>query len=98
MPESTADFRRLRLGVVGDVKIDIVALAEDMRTSLLAAVLVTAVLSSTVRSKPHIVFILQDDLGHYDVAFNGNTNNSFVTGNISSLAREGIILSHHYVH
>ena len=72
--------------------------------------LATAVLSSAARSephtalpsaagtKPHIVFILQDDLGHYDVAFNGNTNNSLVTGNISSLAREGIILNHHYVH
>eukprot|EP00041_Stephanoeca_diplocostata_P004443 m.45135 g.45135 ORF g.45135 m.45135 type:complete len:667 (+) comp15116_c0_seq3:133-2133(+) len=51
-----------------------------------------------VTSSPHLVFILQDDLGHYDVAFNGNTNNSAVTANITKLARDGIILKHHYTH
>ena len=47
---------------------------------------------------PNLVFVLQDDLGYYDVAFTGNTNASMVTANITALANEGIVLKHHYVH
>ena len=32
------------------------------------------------------------------VAFNGNKNASEVTANITALARDGVILEHHYVH
>ena len=47
-------------------------------------------------AKPHILFILQDDLGHYDVGFNGNTESGkTVTGNISALAVDGIVLRSH---
>jgi arylsulfatase A-like enzyme len=43
--------------------------------------------------------LLQDDLGHNDVGFNGNEGErGLATSNISALARDGIILSHHYVH
>lgn len=48
--------------------------------------------------KPHILFILQDDLGYYDVAFNGNSALAMETASITSLAKEGIILKRHYVH
>eukprot|EP01043_Picozoa_sp_COSAG02_P007254 COSAG02_NODE_215_length_28614_cov_43.077047_3_plen_206_part_00 len=48
--------------------------------------------------KPHIFMFLQDDLGHDDVAFNGNEVNIDVTGNITAVARAGIILKRHYVH
>jgi arylsulfatase A-like enzyme len=48
--------------------------------------------------RPHIVFILQDDLGHDDVAFNGNAANEDVSASISALARSGIALRRHYVH
>ena len=41
---------------------------------------------------------LQDDLGHDDVAFNGNDVNIDVTGNITAAAKEGIVLQRHYVH
>eukprot|EP00040_Diaphanoeca_grandis_P032979 m.200923 g.200923 ORF g.200923 m.200923 type:complete len:656 (-) comp32783_c0_seq1:107-2074(-) len=53
---------------------------------------------SVLAAKPHLVFILQDDLGHDDIAFNGNTNASYISSNISNLAREGIVLKRHYVH
>jgi len=48
--------------------------------------------------RPHILMVLQDDLGHDDVAFNGNSVNMDVTGNITALANEGLILKRHYVH
>ena len=38
------------------------------------------------------------DLGHYDVAFNGNTAAEQITHNITKLARSGIILDNHFVH
>ena len=53
---------------------------------------------SAFGSKPHLVFLLQDDLGHFDVAFNGNSAAAMVTANITKLATEGIILRSHYVH
>jgi len=48
--------------------------------------------------QPHIFVVLQDDLGHDDVAFYGNTVNLDVTGNITQAAQEGIILHRHYAH
>eukprot|EP00041_Stephanoeca_diplocostata_P016927 m.336074 g.336074 ORF g.336074 m.336074 type:complete len:653 (-) comp20530_c0_seq11:146-2104(-) len=48
--------------------------------------------------RPHVFVVIQDDLGHDDVAFNGNDVNLDVTGNITRLAAEGIILGRHYVH
>ena len=62
-----------------------------MLSTLLPSLATSAVL-------PNLIFVLQDDMGRYDVAFNGNTNNSMVTHNISSLANDGIVLEHHYVH
>lgn len=47
---------------------------------------------------PMYVDIVQDDLGHDDVAFYGNTVNLDVTGNITAAANEGVILERHYVH
>ena len=57
-----------------------------------------APVAAAAGSKPHLVFILQDDLGHFDVAFNGNEAAAVITANISKLATEGIILRSHYVH
>ena len=54
--------------------------------------------------RPHILFILQDDLGHYNVAFNANRTNmpsedvTSVSPHLTALAREGIVLDRHYVH
>ena len=42
--------------------------------------------------------LLLQDLGHYDVAFNGNTAAEQITYNITKLARSGIILDNHFVH
>ena len=51
---------------------------------------------AVLAAPPHIVFVLQDDLGLYDVGWN-NPHNVDVSGNITQLAREGIILDSHYV-
>ena len=53
---------------------------------------------SLAGSKPHLIFILQDDAGHYDYAFNGNPQAKAVTANISALASDGIVLKSHYTH
>jgi hypothetical protein len=47
-------------------------------------------------SKPHLVMVLQDDLGHYDTGITNPTNLN-VTANITQLSREGIVLEQHYV-
>jgi hypothetical protein len=44
------------------------------------------------------VLSLLQDLGHYDVAFNGNRAAEQITFNITKLARSGIILDNHFVH
>ena len=49
-------------------------------------------------SKPHLVFLLQDDLGHHDLFYEGNPEAQKITANISALAKDGIILESHYVH
>eukprot|EP00729_Bicosta_minor_P013737 gene13737-16815_t len=66
-----------------------------------AAMLVTAtaasVSSSGNETLPHLMFILQDDLGAYDSCFNGNAVACNTTGNVTKMANEGIILTRHYV-
>jgi len=55
-------------------------------------------LPKATKAKPHVFMFLQDDLGHDDVAFYGNTVNEDVTANITAAAKEGIVLNRHYVH
>jgi hypothetical protein len=44
---------------------------------------------------PHVVLMLADDLGNYEVGFH---NPLAITPNIDALAAEGIILERHYVY
>eukprot|EP00051_Salpingoeca_urceolata_P006709 m.88780 g.88780 ORF g.88780 m.88780 type:complete len:641 (-) comp14955_c0_seq1:114-2036(-) len=49
--------------------------------------------------KPHLVMILQDDLGFYDTdVFGNNPAAHSYSGNISGLAAKGIRLTNHYTH
>ena len=48
----------------------------------------TTTTMTTTSAPPHIFVILQDDLGHDDVSFHGNTANDDVTGNITAAAKE----------
>lgn len=45
---------------------------------------------------PHLIMILQDDLGWSDVGFH-NPDAKNVSGNITALANDGIVLTRHYV-
>ena len=49
-------------------------------------------------ASPHVLFILQDDLGKYDTLIGGNEAAAHTSGNVTELAREGILLNRHYVH
>ena len=57
--------------------------------------LVVAAWSVHAATPPNIVYLLVDDLGYADVGFNGS--NDIKTPNCDKLAREGTILSSHYV-
>ena len=48
-------------------------------------------------SKPHLIMVLQDDLGHYDTGIT-NPDNLNVTANITQLAKDGVVLEQHYVY
>ena len=45
-------------------------------------------------SKPNIIFILADDLGYMDVAYNGGTH--YETPNIDQLAKDGLVFTNAY--
>lgn len=74
-----------------------------IRTNLLLAlVLSMCIFSSSAKqpktkaTKPNIVFILVDDLGHGDVGFNGST--FYETPNIDKLANAGLVLENAYMY
>ncbi len=55
-------------------------------------------LANSGKPKPHIVFILVDDLGFNDVGYNGKLHGSAVkTPNINKIASKGVILNNYYV-
>lgn len=40
------------------------------------------VCTATKKEKPHLLLVLQDDMGHWDTAFNGNNKMQPVTKNV----------------
>ena len=52
------------------------------------------VFGSIVCGKPHVVYILADDLGWNEVSWN---NPGFLTPNLEKLASEGVLLNQSYV-
>ena len=61
----------------------------------LALIVFMAILSGKVSAQnPNIIFIMTDDLGWYDVGFNGNKE--IKTPNIDNLAKNGVILNRFY--
>jgi hypothetical protein len=65
-------------------------------SGLLKVALAAVLAAEGTATPPHLVMILQDDLGWYDTAIH-NPANLDVTGNITALAQAGVVLSCHYV-
>ena len=63
----------------------------------LAAAAVASDAAAGGGSKPHIVSVLQDDLGWFDTGIH-NPAAAAWTENITALAKQGIVLTNHYVH
>eukprot|EP01049_Picozoa_sp_SAG25_P012905 SAG25_NODE_1861_length_2244_cov_1.411189_3_plen_279_part_00 len=75
---------------------------EDMaRTSMTAAfllgLLLVSVQPAAAKPLPHLISILQDDLGYYDSGVQSDSAASY-SRNISALAQQGIVLTNFYVH
>jgi len=64
------------------------------------AVMALPAISVHAASKPHLIFMLADDLGWYDTAITGDQSAEarHATRNLVQLANDGMRLSNHYVH
>ena len=62
-----------------------------------ALLMTMAAARAAAAARPHIISILQDDLGFYDSGIH-NPGAAAWSQNISSLASDGIVLNYHYSH
>jgi len=60
----------------------------------LVLLILSVILTTAFAKKPHIVFVLADDLGWFDVGYHGA---EIKTPNIDKLAGEGVKLENYYV-
>ncbi|XP_065294694.1 arylsulfatase B-like [Dermacentor albipictus] len=70
------------------------AIRRTLSTVLALALLCVEFLPAVCSPRPHIIFILADDMGWNDVSFHGS--NQIPTPNLDVLASEGIILDNYY--
>jgi len=76
-------------------------MAKTLLTSFITAVLgwAKAEVKNSSSTKPHIVFLLADDLGWNDVGYHRHPGDKeIVTPNIDNLVQEGIELNRHYTY
>ena len=65
---------------------------------MLLLVLAAASATPPLSTRPNVVFILVDDLGHNDVGYTNKTGGRMIQSpHIDKLAAEGIILTQNYV-
>ena len=62
-----------------------------------AAAIIAITPASAASSPPHIISILQDDLGYHDSGVHNDEAANW-TANITRLAKTGIVLTNHYSH
>jgi arylsulfatase B len=53
---------------------------------------------AAARSKPHVLFLLADDLGHYNVGWHNRNTSECATPTLNGLAQDGIVLERHYAY
>jgi hypothetical protein len=70
-----------------------------LKTMTLALAATAALATASVASAPlpHIISILQDDMGWYDSGIHSPEAAAW-TKNITALAQEGVVLTNHYTH